>query len=210
MGSTSKILRTNFLSRFGLVFAIGFCINCYQAASDQMWVMSMFTDMPESDKNLLPDLDDAYGVVFRDINKDNQPDIYVVRFRDLNRLFINQGKDRPFIDRTIESGLGGNLASRGQKNLELGASAVDFDNDGTLDILIAGWDHTTRLPLLLVTMRAIIKCLDFSIITRFPSCSMVSSAFVEASSSSLASIPPNESSAEISDATAILSISSSA
>ncbi len=145
MSPTSKILRTNFLSPFGLVCAIGFSINYCLATPDQMWVQSMFADIPASGKNLLPDLDDAYGVVFRDINKDNQPDIYVVRFRDLNRLFINQGKDRPFIDRTIESGLGGNLASRGQKNLELGASAVDFDNDGIQDILIAGWDHTTRL-----------------------------------------------------------------
>ena len=91
----------------------------------------------------LPEFNDGYGVVFRDINGDRFPDLYVVRFRDLNRFFINErGK---FVDFTIPSGLGGNLISIGQSHLELGASAADFDNDGRQDILIIGWDNTTTL-----------------------------------------------------------------
>jgi signal transduction histidine kinase/RNAse (barnase) inhibitor barstar len=91
----------------------------------------------------LPEFNDGYGVVFRDINGDRFPDLYVTRFRDLNRFFIN--KSGVFIDYTIPSGLGGNLMSIGQSHLELGASAVDFDNDGRQDVLIVGWDNTTTL-----------------------------------------------------------------
>jgi signal transduction histidine kinase len=107
------------------------------------WVKGMFhTSAPIG---ILPEFNDSYGVVFRDLNNDGEPDLYVVRFRDLNRLFINQGEERPFLDFTIQSGLGGNLMVYGKQNLELGASAADTDNDGTQDILIAGWGLTTYL-----------------------------------------------------------------
>ena len=96
-------------------------------------------------QRLLPDFSDSYGVVFRDINLDGLPDLYVVRFRNLNRLFLNRGVWQPFEDYTIESGLGGNLMPRGQQNLELGASSVDFDNDGLPDMIIAGWGVSTRI-----------------------------------------------------------------
>lgn len=94
---------------------------------------------------LLPDFTDSYGVVFRDLNTDGWSDLYVVRFRNLNRLFMNRGEGKPFADSTIQSGLGGNLMPRGQQNLELGASAVDFNNDGLPDVIIAGWGASTRL-----------------------------------------------------------------
>lgn len=109
----------------------------------ESWVEKMFVVTP--DQALLPEFNDSYGVVFRDLNGDDGADLYVVRFRDLNRLFINQGGDRPFMDFTIQSGLGGNLMAIGKQNLELGASAVDFDNDGKQDVLIAGWGLTTYL-----------------------------------------------------------------
>ena len=88
----------------------------------------------ESSK-FLPDFEDSYGVVFRDLNNDQWPDIYVVRFRNLNRLFINPGNGGPFRDGTIQAGLGGNLMPRRLENLELGASAVDMNNDGLKDII---------------------------------------------------------------------------
>jgi signal transduction histidine kinase len=100
-----------------------------------------------SEKNikLLPDFTDGYGVVFRDLNGDELPDVYVVCFRNLNRLFLNQGNELPFLEFTIESQLGGNLNPRGKQNLELGASSVDFDNDGKPDMAIGGWGVSTRI-----------------------------------------------------------------
>ncbi len=94
---------------------------------------------------LIPDIDDGYGVAFRDFNSDGYPDIYLVCFRNLNRLLINNGGIIPFIDRTIYSGLGGYLMPRGQTNLELGSSAADYDNDGLPDIFLAGWGKTITL-----------------------------------------------------------------
>ncbi len=96
---------------------------------------------------LIPDFDDSYGVVFRDLNDDLKPDLYVVRFRNLNRLFINKGTHKPFQDRTIQSGLGGNLMVQGIKNLELGAASGDLNNDGLPDMAIAGWGESTQILL---------------------------------------------------------------
>ncbi|HHJ51900.1 MAG TPA: VCBS repeat-containing protein, partial [Caldithrix abyssi] len=94
---------------------------------------------------LIPDIEDGYGVAFRDFNNDRLPDIYLVCFRNLNRLLINNGGIVPFVDRTIFSGLGGNLMPRGKVNLELGASAADYDNDGLPDLFIAGWGKAHAL-----------------------------------------------------------------
>jgi len=94
---------------------------------------------------LIPDIEDGYGMAFRDFNNDNFPDIYLVCFRNLNRLLINNGGIIPFLDRTVESGLGGNLMPRGRTNLELGVSPADYDNDGRPDIFLSGWGKTTRL-----------------------------------------------------------------
>lgn len=96
-------------------------------------------------EQILPDFEDSYGVVFHSINGDHKPDIYVVRFRNLNRFFLYEGPADNYMDWTIQSGLGGNLMPRGQKNLELGASAGDFDNDGLPDMMVAGWGESTRL-----------------------------------------------------------------
>jgi signal transduction histidine kinase len=94
---------------------------------------------------LIPDIEDSYGVAFRDFNDDNFPDIYLVCFRNLNRLLINNGGIIPFLERTVESGLGGNLTPRGKANLELGVSPADYDNDGQPDLFLSGWGKTTRL-----------------------------------------------------------------
>ena len=106
------------------------------------WAQQMFGNAAISAE--LPEFNDSYGVVFRDLNNDQLADIYAVRFRDLNRLFINNGNGK-FSDFTIASGLGGDLMSVGKQNLELGASAVDFDNNGWQDVLIIGWNSTTTL-----------------------------------------------------------------
>ncbi len=113
-------------------------------AVDTVWVNAMFSQ-EEREIALIPEFDDAYGVAFRDINNDGSPDLYVTRFRELNRLLINRGENSSFKDQTIRTGLGGNLTPHRLQNLELGASIIDFNNDGLQDVLTVGWGVTTAL-----------------------------------------------------------------
>ncbi len=98
----------------------------------------------EASRAPIPDIRDSYGVALADLDGDGLLDIYLVGFRTLNRLLVNNG-DGTFRDRSIASGLGGNLFPQGIKNLELGASAIDFDNDGAIDIMICGWGEAFDL-----------------------------------------------------------------
>ncbi|NQT25396.1 VCBS repeat-containing protein [candidate division KSB1 bacterium] len=104
-------------------------------------VVQMFERPPS--EPLLPDINDGYGIAFRDMNGDQFPDLYLVGFRSLNRLLVNRGSGIAFDDATIQSGLGGNLMPHGTSNLELGTASADFDNDGLPEILIAGWGSIT-------------------------------------------------------------------
>lgn len=115
------------------------------AQENDHWVEDMFSDQAQINTKLLPEFNDAYGVAFRDLTNDGWADLYVVRFRNLNRLFINRSGITHFKDRTIQSGLGGNLAPSGLRNLELGASVIDYNNDGIVDVLVTGWGGTTHL-----------------------------------------------------------------
>ncbi|MFC2088710.1 FG-GAP-like repeat-containing protein [Calditrichota bacterium] len=111
------------------------------ASKDAHQFTSLF--FKSTEKVLIPDINDGYGVAFRDINNDNLPDIYLVCFRGLNRLLINPGNGKSFLDATIESGLGGNLMPLKIFNLELGSAVADFDNDNDPDVLIVGWGNST-------------------------------------------------------------------
>ncbi|MDB5047522.1 MAG: His Kinase (phospho-acceptor) protein [Fibrobacteres bacterium] len=92
----------------------------------------------------IPDIRDSYGVALADYDQDGLLDVYMVGFRTLNRLLINNG-DGTFRDKSIPAGVGGNLMPQGIRNLELGASAADFDNDGAVDLLICGWGEALDL-----------------------------------------------------------------
>jgi len=94
---------------------------------------------------LIPDIEDTFSAAFRDINGDGYPDLYLVCYRSLNRLLINQGDDLGFRDETVASGLGGNLMPMAEYNVELNAAVLDVDNDGDGDVIIAGRGLTTRL-----------------------------------------------------------------
>ncbi|GEM_PF-1886275 len=100
--------------------------------------------VPAAAKSPIPDIRDSYGVALADFDGDDLLDVYIVGFRTLNRLLINNG-DGTFHDKSIPAGVGGNLMPQGIRNLELGASAVDFDNDGAVDILICGWGDALDL-----------------------------------------------------------------
>ncbi len=116
----------------------------FAGAIDTSWVSNMFS-REDGNISIIPEFDDAYGVAFRDINNDGLPDLYVTRFRELNRLLINRGLGLSFRDQTIRTGLGGNLAPHRLQNLELGAGIIDFNNDGLHDVLTTGWGVTTTL-----------------------------------------------------------------
>lgn len=92
----------------------------------------------------IPDIRDSYGVALADYDRDGLLDVYIVGFRTLNRLLINGG-DGTFRDKSIAAGVGGNLMPQGIRNLELGAGAADFDNDGAVDLLICGWGEALDL-----------------------------------------------------------------
>jgi signal transduction histidine kinase len=92
----------------------------------------------------IPDIRDSYGVALADFDQDGLLDVYLVGFRTLNRLLINNG-DGTFRDQSIPAGVGGNLMPQGIRNLELGASAADYDNDGAVDLLICGWGEALDL-----------------------------------------------------------------
>jgi signal transduction histidine kinase len=94
---------------------------------------------------LIPDVEDVYGLAFRDLSGDGLPDLYLVGFRSLNRFLVNRGPGAAFEDRTIESKLGGGLMARGTRHLELGCLAADLDNDGDADVVLTGWTSGTRL-----------------------------------------------------------------
>ena len=135
-----KFIRKNIVA--GIILFI-ITNTVFAVTVDTSWVRNMFVK-GEGEISLIPEFDDAYGVAFRDINKDGLPDLSVTRFRELNRLLINRANDS-FKDQTIRTGLGGNLAPYRLQNLELGAGIIDYNNDGLQDVLTVGWGVTTKL-----------------------------------------------------------------
>jgi two-component system NtrC family sensor kinase len=115
-----------------------------KGAFAQVCAILILTASGASAKSPIPDIRDSYGVALADFDQDGLPDVYMVGFRTLNRLLINNG-DGTFRDKSIPAGVGGNLMPQGIRNLELGASAADFDNDGAVDLLICGWGEALDL-----------------------------------------------------------------
>jgi len=101
-----------------------------------------FTDITEQTGTGLDQ--NGMGVTQGDFNNDGLIDFYVSSIlepdamfepRDGNRLYINQGNHQ-FIETAQAAGVHDGLWG-------WGTSAVDFDNDGDLDIAeVNGWDHT--------------------------------------------------------------------
>lgn len=76
------------------------------------------------------------GVGIGDFNNDNLPDIYFTASVQPNKLFINRGNMK-FEDVTEKAGVGGN------KKWSRGATVVDINNDGLLDLYVsaAAWQN---------------------------------------------------------------------
>lgn len=70
------------------------------------------------------------GVAVGDVNQDGRPDIYLTANRESNKLYINRG-DFVFEDVTEQAGVAGS------KPWTTGASFVDINGDGWIDIYVA-------------------------------------------------------------------------
>ena len=93
-----------------------------------------FTDVTDASGIKIRDF--VKGVTSGDMNNDGLPDIYVSVFNGRNRLFKNLGENHDgqikFEDITIKSGIDG-------PDIGFPAFFWDFNNDGWLDILSAGY-----------------------------------------------------------------------
>ena len=74
----------------------------------------------------------SMGTAIGDYNNDGLLDYYITNIR-FNRLMVNQGNDKPFVDKANESGLG-------VVSISWGANFADFDNDTDLDLFVANGD----------------------------------------------------------------------
>lgn len=128
----------------GIILSFGLWIHLLANTPDAPvnWLKAFFQSRHHAS---IPEVEDGYGVVFRDLNDDQWADVYLVRFRNLNRLFVNPGNPRLFMDATISSGLGGDLLPGKLTHLELAGTAADFNRDGRLDMFIAGWGGVSTL-----------------------------------------------------------------
>ncbi|MEZ6116098.1 MAG: VCBS repeat-containing protein [Pirellulaceae bacterium] len=80
------------------------------------------------------------GVTVGDYDADGLPDLYFSRTSGGNRLYRNLGDFR-FEDVTVPAGLADD------QYWSTGASFVDIDNDGDLDLYVCGYDETNKLYL---------------------------------------------------------------
>jgi enediyne biosynthesis protein E4 len=74
----------------------------------------------------------AMGTAVGDFNFDGLLDYYITNIR-FNKLMVNQGAGKPFIDQSKELGLG-------YVSISWGANFADFDHDTDLDLFVANGD----------------------------------------------------------------------
>jgi hypothetical protein len=111
------------------------------------WVERTLSAIPELDplpsgtkrsatgENTTVDKSGAFATAIADFNNDGWPDIYVAADAISPRLFIAKEGGMVFEDRTLESGV-----VDGKPNT-MGAAAIDYDNDGWLDIIASDTDR---------------------------------------------------------------------
>ncbi len=77
-------------------------------------------------------VDDEYGVALADFDNDGLTDIFTCGLYEENHLYINNG-NLSFFDKARQSYIAGSTGEFRQE-LNLGTCAVDWDNDGDIDI----------------------------------------------------------------------------
>ena len=90
-------------------------------------------------------IDDEYGVVTADFNNDGLTDIFTIGLYENNHLYMNTGHFK-FIDESKKRGVSGKKNKNDiTKELNLGACAGDFDNDGQIDIYTSSLTTKNRI-----------------------------------------------------------------
>jgi enediyne biosynthesis protein E4 len=80
-------------------------------------------------------IDDEYGVVAADFNNDGLVDIFTCGLFEANHLYINTGRNT-FVDKAEQWNVSG-TENVNLHELNLGACAGDFDNDGDNDLYVS-------------------------------------------------------------------------
>ena len=88
-------------------------------------------------------IDDEYGVVAADFNNDGMVDIFTCGLFEANHLYINSGSNN-FIDKARSWNVSGE-ESINFKELNLGACAADFDNNGYQDLYVTALNGSNKL-----------------------------------------------------------------
>jgi hypothetical protein len=93
------------------------------------------TKRSASGTQVILDKSGAFATAVADFNNDNWPDIYVAADAVSPRLFFARDNGMRYEDVTLESGV-----LDGKQNT-MGAAAIDYDNDGWLDIIASDTDR---------------------------------------------------------------------
>ena len=83
----------------------------------------------------------GFGVIFRDLNNDDWPDIYVANDSNPNFLFRNN-QNATFSEVALEAGAA--LSANGAAQASMGLDAADYDNDGDMDLFVTNFSQDTN------------------------------------------------------------------
>jgi hypothetical protein len=96
-----------------------------------------FTDVSKS-SGIAAHLGKAWGAVAADLNNDGLIDLFVANDTTPNFLFINRGNGR-FEEAATPAGVA--YSAEGRARSGMGVDAVDFNQDGWVDLFVANIDH---------------------------------------------------------------------
>ena len=100
--------------------------------------------VPETFYSFSKVVDDGYGVVAEDFDSDGKTDLFICGLYENNHLYINKG-DFHFNDEGDKRGISSKLKDKSVRELNLGACAGDFDNDGEIDLYVSSLTTQNKL-----------------------------------------------------------------
>lgn len=119
----------------------GYCVpRLYAATASRLFHNNgdgTFTDVSKS-SGIAQHLGKAWGAVAADLNNDGFMDLFVSNDTAANFLFMNRGKGK-FEEIGTLAGVA--FGETGRARSGMGVDAVDFDQDGWIDLFVANIDH---------------------------------------------------------------------